>query len=135
MNEKSNSTSASPHLHLLPIRTQLMNIFNNYSDGIKKIIIQINSQLNAPNPNYNAIQKEIRKVLDLDPSNIYAKNLLGIIFAFYKKYREAEKLFSEIILINNKMSIGWNNKAMSLYYQGRYYDALESINKARRYRY
>ena len=78
------------------------------------------SQLITDTKNFLSLKKfdEALKSLNLiiikDPNNISALSTIGDIYVFKKKYDDAIKIFDDIIKLNPKLSLIYNNKGYCL---------------------
>ena len=82
------------------------------------------------NENYKIAAKYYKKILIIEPSLCFAKNMLGLSLANDKKYNEALKQFNELIKINSNNATYHRN--LSYVYKGtsNYEGAIKSLNRA-----
>ncbi|MDB5038909.1 MAG: hypothetical protein JWQ35_2437 [Bacteriovoracaceae bacterium] len=68
--------------------------------------------------------------IELAPNNPDARNLLGLIYFRQQKYALAEASFKEAVLLDSKLSEGWNNLGTLYFEMKRYPEAHTVLEKA-----
>ena len=82
------------------------------------------------NENYKIASKYYKKILIIEPSLCFAKNMLGLSLANDKKYNEALKQFNELIKINSNNATYHRNLSYVYKETSNYEGAIKSLNIA-----
>jgi tetratricopeptide (TPR) repeat protein len=73
---------------------------------------------------------DLKRVVELAPSEITLHNQLGIFYYNHRQYEAAAQVFAKIIELNPGSRMGYGNRGETLVYLGRYEEALADLTQA-----
>ena len=79
--------------------------------------------------NYTKAAEHYRRVLEINPSYVWASNGLGMVLAMAGQNEEALTAFRDVVRIDPEMTLGYLNLAVHLERMHRFSEALEVYQK------
>ena len=113
---------------LFYLLSQTISFANERDERLKQLFNQL--KINNVDSAYN-IEQKIWQIWTTHPSNnkLTARLKAGSDLMRDQKFYEAEKIFSELIQIDQNWSEAWNKRATVLYLQGKFKKSQYDINK------
>ena len=102
-------------------------VLQNKNNEYKNYIMLLHALILFLNHNLSEAEKIISELIQLNNTNYFYYNLLGVIFANQKKYNDAINYYKKAIELNEKYPKALINFGVILYNKGEYYESCKTL--------